>query len=329
MVVRLGFIGAGGIAGIHFTNLEHIPAAEVVAVYDPDPVASHRAVARFSGCRAYPSATALIGDAPIDALYVCVPPFAHQDYEIRAAERGLALFVEKPIGLDLAAARRAARVVENSSVLNAAGYHWRYSPLVERARSVLADKRLAMAEAAWLGGLPGSRWWRTRSMSGGQVVEQTTHLVDLLRSFLGEVESVYATGSAGLYAEVEGYEIEDASSATLRFQSGAVATVLSSDLVPGYDVYVKLFARDRTVEIRSGSLRVVEAGHVEEFTWRPPHSMHFVEDEAFIHAVESRDRSLIRSTFADGLRTLEVTLAINQSIASHDRVRLPLPASDE
>ncbi|HVC33263.1 MAG TPA: Gfo/Idh/MocA family oxidoreductase [Chloroflexota bacterium] len=324
MSVRLGFIGAGGIAGLHFTNFQQIPAAQVVAVFDVDLDASERAATRFPGCRVYPSASALIGDAPIDALYVCVPPYAHEDFESRASERGVALFVEKPIGLELGAARRAASVVESSGILNAAGYHWRYSPLVERARESLAGQTIAMAEGVWLGGLPGSRWWRTLRLSGGQVVEQTTHMVDLLRYFLGEVEEVYASGSSGLYPEVEGYDITDASSATLRFQSGAVGTILSSDLVPGYDVYAKLFARDRTVEIRSSSLKIVEASHVEEFAWRPQPSMHFVEDVAFIRAVETGDRSLIRSTVPDGLRTLEVSLAINRSIGSHDLVRLPL-----
>lgn len=324
MTVRLGFIGTGGIAGLHFNNFQQIPSVEVVAVFDVDPGAAQRAAARFPDCKVFPSAAALISDAAIDALYVCVPPFAHQDYEVQAAERGVALFVEKPVGLELAAARRAARVIESSGILNAAGYHWRYSPLVERARSVLAGRTIAMADAAWLGGLPGSRWWRTRGLSGGQVVEQTTHMVDLLRYFLGEVEAVYATGFTGLYADVEGYDIDDASSATLRFRNGAVGTVLSSDLVPGYDTYAKLFTKNLTVEIRSGSLRLVESNHLEEVTWRPQPSMHFVEDEAFIKAVETRDQSLIRSTFADGLRTLEVTLAINRSIASRELVHLPL-----
>jgi len=322
MAVRLGFIGAGGIAGLHFANLERIPAAEVVAVYDVDPAACERARARFPRCQIYSSAADLIGAAPIDALYICVPPFAHQDYEIQAAERGLALFVEKPVGLDLAAARRAARVIEERGILNAAGYHWRYSPLVERAREAVAGQVIAMAEAVWLGGLPGTRWWRTKAMSGGQVVEQTTHMVDLLRYLVGEVEVVYAAGFAGLYSEVEGYDIEDASAAALRFANGAVGVVLSSDLVPGYDVYTKLFTRGRTIEIRASSLRIVQPDRLEEFSWRPQPSMHFVEDEAFIKAVETGDRGLIRSTFADGVRTLELTLAINESMATREPVRL-------
>ena len=324
MAVRLGFIGTGGIAGIHFSNFGQIPAAEVVAVFDAVPAAAERAAARFSNCTVYSTATDLINDAPIDAIYICVPPFAHEDYEIRVAERGLPMLVEKPVGLDLTAARRAANVIERKGILNAAGYHWRYSPLVERAREMLADRRIAMAEGVWLGGLPGSRWWRTQAMSGGQVVEQTTHMVDLLRLFLGDVQSIYAGGFSGLNQDVEGYDISDASSATLRFENGGVGTILSSDLIPGYDTYTKLFCKGRTVEIRATSLRVVESGHLEEFTWRPLPYSHLPEDQAFIQAVADREPSLIRSTFADAVKTLEVTLAINRSIETGDVVHLPL-----
>ena len=324
MAVRLGFIGTGGIAGIHFSNFGQIPAAEVVAVFDAVPAAADRAAARFSHCTVYSTANDLINDASIDAVYICVPPFAHEDYEIRVAERGLPMLVEKPVGLDLTDARRAVDIIQRSGILNAAGYHWRYSPLVERAREMLADQRIALAEAVWLGGLPGSRWWRTQAMSGGQVVEQTTHMIDLLRYFLGEVKSVYAGDFRGLNQDVEGYDISDASSATVRFANGGVATILSSDLVPGYDTYTKLFCKSRTFEIRANSLRVVESGHVEEFTWRPVPYSHLPEDQAFIRAVENRDQSLIRSTFADAVKTLEVSLAINRSIDEGDVIHLPI-----
>jgi len=57
-------------------------------------------------------------------------------------------------------------------------------------------------------------------MSGGQTVEQSTHIFDLARFFFGEVEKIFAAERKGLMREVENYNVEDASAVILLFESG-------------------------------------------------------------------------------------------------------------
>jgi len=313
---RIGFVGAGGIAGFHFANLEKIEDARVVALYDAAPEKAEAAARRFPGSQAYPSFADMLESAGLDALYVCVPPCAHQDYEVLAAERGIHLFVEKPVSTSLSRASEVAAAIAGAGVLAAAGYHWRYLDTTARARELIAGKAIGLAQGFWVGGFPQVSWWRVKAQSGGQAVEQTTHIFDLARYLLGEVESVYAVGFRGLMADWPGYDVEDASVVALRFRSGTVATINSADVAPrgAGTVGLQLYSRDLVVSVMNTGLKVQTPLRTEEAL--PGVNPYMVEDQAFVRAVATRDGSGLLSTYADAVKTLAVTLAVNESIES-------------
>lgn len=322
MSVRVGFVGAGNIANHHFAQFEKIENAQVVGLFDIVVEKAQAAASRFPGAKAYTTFEDMLESARLDALYVCLPPFAHDDYEIQAAKRGIHLFVEKPVRLDLAEASQVAQAIRDGNLISAVGYHWRYLDTTAAAKEVLAGKKVALATGHWIGGFPQVSWWRRKGQSGGQAVEQATHIFDLARYFLGDVESVYALGFSGLMADWPGYDIEDASTTTLRFQSGAIATITSSDLAPrgAGTVGLQLYSRDLVVSINSTSLKVSTPARTEERL--PVVNPTQIEDQAFVDAVASGDSSKILSTYSDALKTLAVTLAVNQSIATGEVVQV-------
>ncbi|HID11668.1 MAG TPA: hypothetical protein EYP17_10270 [Candidatus Latescibacteria bacterium] len=69
------------------------------------------------------------------------------------------------------------------------------------------------------------------SKSSGQIVEQTTHIFDLVRYLLGDVKSIYAVANIGLTTDVPNYDVRDASVVSLVFKSGVVANITSSCIV--------------------------------------------------------------------------------------------------
>ena len=95
-MTRIGFIGVGGIAQEHLKNLRQIEGARVVAVCDVNPEPAERVAGEW-GARPYADFRTMLDDEQLDALYVCVPPFAHQGQELLAVERGIPFLVEKPI----------------------------------------------------------------------------------------------------------------------------------------------------------------------------------------------------------------------------------------
>ena len=80
----------------------------------------------------YDDGLALLASEELDAVWMCVPPFAHGPLEAAALERKLPFFVEKPIGLDLDGAVEVADRVVAAGLLTAVGYHWRHLEVLQR-----------------------------------------------------------------------------------------------------------------------------------------------------------------------------------------------------
>jgi myo-inositol 2-dehydrogenase/D-chiro-inositol 1-dehydrogenase len=225
--LRVGCVGTGFIASQHLAALAEFPDVEIVAVADAarDRV---EAVAERYSARAYDDGSALLETEELDAVWLCVPPFAHGSLEDAAIDRDLPLFVEKPLAHDLPTAAHMATRIRERGLLSCVGYHWRSLDVVEQAAQLLRETPAQLVTGAWLDRTPAAPWWSQRDSSGGQLVEQTTHLVDLARLLLGEVDTVQALE---LTVPREAWPVADvptASAVLLRFTSGAIGTIASS-----------------------------------------------------------------------------------------------------
>jgi predicted dehydrogenase len=321
-------IGTGGIAQAHLKRLAEIPAAEIVALCDVDE-ARVRSVAGPLGAAVYTDGAALIEREPLDALYICVPPHAHGDLEIRAARKGLHLFVEKPVNLYLDAAQRASAAIREAGVMTQVGYTLRYLPLYMQLRDFLAEREVGTAHVFRWSGLPGTPWWRRYEQSGGQLVEMTTHQVDLLRWCMGEVASVAASYSFNrLHRDLAEITVPDSQAVLLRFHSGASATISTACAAGSAGQGgVSFLLREAKVAVQGSEIRVEPEGS-HALPPLPEGTPNI--DAAFVRAVETGDPSLLKSPYDDALRSLAVTLAANRSAEEEGRlVRLDELLKDE
>lgn len=222
---RVGLVGAGGVAQRHARVLSGFTDVELVGVTDVAPAAAAELAGAY-GARSFADVEELLAAGP-DAVYVCVPPFAHGPAEEAVIAAGVPMFVEKPVAVDLATAERIAELVARRRLLTAVGHHWRYLPVVEQARRLLADRPVRMVAGAWLDKVPPVAWWSQRDRSGGPVVEQAAHVLDLLRVLAGEVSEVTAYAD-GTPPPVDGADIDSVTTAALRFASGAVGTLTAA-----------------------------------------------------------------------------------------------------
>lgn len=322
MSLRIGFVGAGGIAGRHLRNLSGFADARVVAAADP---AEGRAQAFLgaAGGAAYEDWRAMLDREALDALYVCTPPFAHGEPEIEAARRRLPFFVEKPLSADAETAETIASAVATAGLVTAVGYHWRYLDTVEQARAILAQRPARLVTGYWLDSTPPPGWWRRRDQSGGQFVEQTTHVFDLARLLVGEVEEVFAAAGRTERAAWPDCDVAEASAATLRFASGAVGSVTSTCLLTWpHRIGLNLFGDDLALELTERAMAVRGApGTFERDAQGDP----FVrEDRDFIDAVAGApDR--VRTPYTEAMRTHRLVHAAARSADERRPVR-PEPA---
>ncbi|MCL6625752.1 Gfo/Idh/MocA family protein [Alicyclobacillus shizuokensis] len=321
MTLRIGFIGVGGIAEVHLRNIAATDGAQVAAMYDVNPERLQEMAHRY-GCAAYDDMQEMLQQAALDAVYVCVPPFAHGEIEFSVLEHGLPMFVEKPISIGEDPARQILDTIESRRSIVAVGYHWRYAQAAQRAKERLAGRIPAMVQGYWMGDMPMVSWWRRMDQSGGQLVEQTTHIVDLARYLLGNVREVYAVfAQRGMQDIVEGVTVPDVGCITLRFENGAVGTISNTCLLnQGYTVGLDILTRDAILEIRGDGL--TERTTAQTVIYRNQENPYLSEDIAFLDAVRSGDPSRLLSTYKDAFLTQRVTAAANRSAASGRPVSL-------
>ena len=307
---RLAFIGAGGIAHRHFGVLEQFDDVEIVGVCDADEGRAIEAAQRF-GARPFADADAMLDAVAADAVYICVPPFAHGAPERAAIARGLPFFVEKPVALDLETAEAIAEEVERRGLVTAVGYHWRYLDTLDEVRDHLRGSPARLVSGYWLDSTPPPRWWWHQDQSGGQIVEQTTHLLDLARYLLGPVASVYGMAGHDHRAEFPGLDVATVSSASVRFASGAIGNFASTCLLGwNHRVGLHLFGERLAVEVTDRDV-MIDTGHGRPV--RPNGSDPvWHEDRDFIDAVRGGENR-IRCPYPDALETLRLCLAAGES----------------
>ncbi len=309
---RVSLIGAGGVAQRHARVLSALPNVQLTSVTDVVPQAAERLAADHR-MRVVPDVAAVLDERP-DAVYVCVPPFAHGPAERSVIEAGIPLFVEKPIALDMAVASDIARLVKAHEVRTAVGHHWRYLAAADRARELLDGRPVRLVTGAWLDKVPPVAWWPLLNRSGGPVVEQAAHVIDLLRYLVGEVTEVTAAGN-GTPPPVEGADVDGATVATLRFAGGAVGT-LASTCVLGWKqrAGLEIYADGLALSIGEEGLTARDGDR----TWTlesDPDDARVAVDRAFIEAVRGEGDD-IRVPYAEALRTHAVALAITTSAAN-------------
>ena len=336
MTVRVGFVGVGRRSITEMVQLLQLPEVAVSGLCDvaPEAIERARAAVRERGpaglpplaAPAFTDVRAMLEQAPLDAVYVSLPPFAHGPVEHAVIDAGKALMVEKPVALSLAVGREIAAHARERGVLAAVAYQWRYSTAVQRVRALLAGVKIGLVLAVRWSGLPGTPWWRVQAKGGGMLIEQHTHCTDLLRYLCGEVTEVYAMASTALLGEVPNLDIADVNTVSLRLANGGVGTISNSCAAvaapPGFHSYVYIVAEGVTVSVGLGPGAVVLRGRGEREEIPEDGDPNMAMNRAFLAAVAGGDRSAIRCPYEEGLRTFELTLAAHISATEHRLVRL-------
>lgn len=230
MTVRLGFLGGGFIASYHALMLQLSGAdAELAVVHDPDAAKAAHFAATY-GASVADSEDELLSS--VDAVYVCTWTAEHPRLVEAAASRGLPVFCEKPLGVDLAAAWAMADIVQHHKVINQVGLVLRDSPALLLLRHLVQSPESGRVMSVVfrddqyipVQGQYASTWRGDPALAGsGALLEHSIHDVDVLEWLLGPVDSV-----SGLTRSFHGIDgIEDAASVNLAFASGAVGTLTS------------------------------------------------------------------------------------------------------
>ncbi len=318
--VKIGFIGCGGNARGHMNRLGELDGARIVAVCDLVEEQAHQA-AELTGGEAYTDFCRMLERDDLDAAYLSLPVFAHGEPERAVIDRGLPFLVEKPVARDLETARQVEAAVEAAGVMTCVGYQLRYSGATDIAREVLAGETIGLVTGKYWSGTgrgDAGRWVRQLSKSGGQLVEQATHTIDMMRYLVGEVAEVTARQASRQLHEID---CPDVHTVIFEFENGALGsltTMWAYDPSDWSHANVLDILYGQNLLTWNGSRVVITAGGETEERTAPGPGI----DEVFVEAVRSGDGSQIRSPYRDGVKSLALCLAALEAGQGRTTVRL-------
>lgn len=323
--MKVGVVGAGFIGSVHLNAYANIPEAEVVGVADFDPEAA-AAGAALVEARSYSSFEEMAVSEEVDVVDVCLPTSQHREAALAAARDGKHVILEKPIAGGVAEAEEMLSAFEGDGTRLLVGHVVRYFPEYARIKGMVDSGELGEIGVARTSRrspmLDGwNDWYADRRKSGGVLVDLLIHDFDFLRWSLGEVERVYARGTAG-----REYNRLDYALVTLRFASGAIAHVEGhwgypapfcySIEVAGSRAMVSIDSTDRPpVELVGGPVGSGESPDVA--VGKSPFES---ELEDFIRCLKTGEEPMVSGR--DALEALRISLAAAESIETGKAVEM-------
>lgn len=284
-------------------------------------------------------------NSEIDALYLSIPPNVHKGEVVRAAQRGIHLFVEKPMSLFLDEAIEMQKAIADAGIISTVGFQQRFDVRHDAVKNHLDGKRGVMASYTRHGPLeghsikhtpteavggPGNRvWTANRAWSGMTVVEGGIHPLDVWRYWFGDVEWVQATYSHRPPEEIfDGADNPYAYNVIFGFKNGVVGNLILSRLRRVFKSYTEeqILWNEGRIELTNDAVTAYhyDGPYPPETNPSDAELRHAVEipdgenttlaiARAFVTAVAENDPSHIRSPFDDAMNSLAAVLGANIS----------------
>lgn len=253
--IGVALVGAGAIGTVHAAVASGIESLNVVAVVDPLAEATTRLAGRLESAGfGRPAEFATLDEAltssDVDLVVITTPSGMHVSQATMALHAGRHVILEKPLDVDLSRARAMAdRAIEASrkGLVSSVISQHRF----DAGAAIVANALKAGAFGRVTTAIASTAWWRPQSYydsahwrgtwsldGGGALMNQGVHNVDLLLSFLGR--PVEVSGHMALLAHSD-IEVEDSVVATIRFESGALASVHATTAAyPGLATRIQL-----------------------------------------------------------------------------------------
>jgi len=307
--LKVAFIGCGGNGRGHIRALAEMDEAALVGVCDTSEAAAHAAAEEY-GSRPYTDFREMLDAETPEAVGISVPATVRGDIERELIARRIPFFIEKPVARDMATAREIEAAVAEAGIITSVGYQLRYTAAATAAKALLAKRRARMVVGRYWCSTALTERWHVKAAAGGQLLEQATHTLDMMRYLVGEIEEVFALESTIRRPEAE---TPDAHCVALRFAGGAVGSLTATwatAMEPGEANVLDIFYGRYAMHWTADAVAISPEPEPED---ELPAAEPLQIDRVFVEAVRAGDASLVLSDYAEGVRSLAVSLAAEES----------------
>lgn len=329
--LRAAILGCGGFAHRHAQNIAALPEETILTAFcDQVPENAQSYSDRYTQGKApiYTDFHRMLDREDLDLLVIALPPFAHTDEVDYAAAKGVHLLMEKPIALEMAHAWRMVQAVEAAGIKTQVGFMWRFGEAIESLKGMIASGEAGMPglmSARYFCNSLHAPWWRSREKSGGQLVEQIIHMVDLIRYLLGSPVSVYSRQENLFHTDIPDYTVEDTSATIFGFRSGALGIIYASNgAIPNKWINdYRVVTRNITAEFSNANnavFHMTKQDGVPQRVIASDRNVHRAELLDLISAIRTGGET--RTPLREGALSLEMALAATESAQTHREILL-------
>lgn len=332
-MIKVGFIGTGGISAAHLNCLKTRKDVKIAALCDVNLEQARRRQREYGG-EVFTDFREMLDQAPLDAVWLCTPPTVRRDPLLACARKGVPVFCEKPVERSETRAAAIAAELTRLKARTQVGYVCRSLPVVEKLRQALRDDTIHLIQSHY--GCPASldlslpKWFYDKSKSGGALVDQATHSLDLLRYLFGEVNEVHGLAANPYRKKAPGYTIDETIGLVFRFAAGMIAVHTHSWVAESWRNEITISGEKRfyrlklsqgrllveatRARLRAGKGAFVAGKGAREFEYiQPPGTGFAYENRRFLQQVTSGDWRHNPTDYGDGLKTLRLTLACDRA----------------
>lgn len=327
--LRTGILGCGSYAQQHARVVLGLgDQLELVAFCDRHADRAGVLAHQFTDGAAaiYSDTRELVERADLDLLIVTLPPYSHHGEVELAARHGVNLLIEKPIALTREQAWRMVAAVEETGVRTQVGFKFRFGAAVEQLKDLIEAGEagpVGLFSARYFANSLHAPWWRVREKSGGQLVEQAIHLLDLGRFLVGEARTVYSRQENIFHQALPDYTIEDVSATVITFKNRALGVIYATNgAIPNRWINdYRLVAQNVTADF-------MDTNHATfYFTADPSRSVVTVEEDRdllahqmldLIEAIRTGQET--RTPVREGALSLDLALKAVESAQTHREV---------
>jgi myo-inositol 2-dehydrogenase / D-chiro-inositol 1-dehydrogenase len=318
MMLNVGLLGAGRIAGVHATAITTNPGSRLVAVSDINADAAAKLAAQYGAVAR--TTDAILNDTDIHAVLIATSTDTHSDLIERATAAGKAVLCEKPVDLSLARAQACQKAVGNSPVM--IGFNRRFDPNFAALKAALDKGEIGKPELLSITSFdPAPPPIAYIKVSGGLFRDMMIHDFDMANFIMGAVpETVSAVGSSIVAPEIGAAGDVDTAVVTLTYADGRIAVIKNSRrAVYGYDQRVELLGSEGLLQAQNMLENTVVKSTTAGVTGAKP-TYFFLERympayaaewAAFVTAVVGG--TALPVTLADGIAALAMAEAATQS----------------
>lgn len=279
-IINVAIIGAGNFAqNIHLPNLRRLSDRyNIYAIVTKTGNNARQLAKKFGANYCSTDYHEVLSDNNVDMVLVATRHNLHAKMAMEAARAGKAIFLEKPMAINQEELDELVKVLEEKQVPFMVGFNRRFSPLVVRAKEIIAQRKnpLIIIYRVNAGYVPLHNWIHTEE-GGGRIIGEACHMIDLLNYFIdSEVESIQVGAIKPENSDVSSI---DNFATILKYNNGSVCNFIYTSLgtnklgkeyieiyIDGNTMIIDDFKRFNIFGLKSSSVksRTIQKGHLEE-----------------------------------------------------------------